>query len=408
MNTRYRFKKIFVNEQSAGDAVTRRVLDAFPNLPVEWVGDETALVHQLASLSLTEGKRYLWLTRHRGAFIKYCPGATNTAEHYRCCNYLVINEAAGCPIECNYCFLQAYVTNPALTVYTNVEDIQEELLALSRANPGRILRVGTGELADSLALDPVVRVAETLALAVKETPNILLEFKTKTDHVQHLLSLEPGHFVVSWSLNPDWIVRHAEHKSAPLARRLEAMKKLSSAGFLLGIHFDPIVYYPDWEVGYRDLIQRIAEAVPADRVAWISLGSFRTPQGLKEQVRIRFPKSPVLIGEQVKTPDGKLRYIKPLRRQMYRQVISWIGRYLGEVFIYFCAESSDLWQEVLGLNPSDADEVDFLFARSMYRRFPELELPEPSLGIYRQPIRVGGARREQVLQPGGQPVKMLL
>ncbi|RMG63007.1 MAG: DNA photolyase [Calditrichaeota bacterium] len=402
-----RFKKIFVSEQSAEDAVTRRVLDYFPNVPVAWVSDEAALVHQLAALSLTEGKRYLWLTRHRGAFIKYCPGATNTAEHYRCCNYLVINEAAGCPIECNYCFLQAYVNNPAITVYTNVEDIEAELLALSQANPGRILRVGTGELADSLALDPVVRVAETLASAVEKTPNILLEFKTKSDHVDHLLALKPGNFVVSWSLNPEWIVQHAEHKSAPLEQRLQAMKRLSDAGFLLGIHFDPIVYYPEWESGYRELIQRIAGHVAADRIAWISLGSFRTPQGLKEQVRVRFPKSPVLIGEQVRTPDGKLRYIKPLRRRMYERVVSWIGRHLGEVFIYFCAESADLWESVLGLQPADADEVDFLFARNLHRRFPELGLPEPALDIYRQPIRVSPQQEEKTLQPGGQPVKLL-
>ena len=97
----------------------------------------------------TAAKRTLILARNRGSFMKECPGAG--AEI--CCNYLVINFALNCHLECTYCVLQAFLNNPALTVYTNVEDLMSEVSAKVGRFPERTFRIGTGETADSLALD---------------------------------------------------------------------------------------------------------------------------------------------------------------------------------------------------------------------------------------------------------------
>jgi spore photoproduct lyase len=185
----YKFKNIFVHAEVKDDQITREIIDSFPELPVVIVEDEDEFIREAARLPLTQGKRHLWLIRQKGRFIKYCHGATKTSDTYTCCNYLITNESVGCPIECNYCFLQGYVTNPSITVYTNYEKIQEEMRFISAQNPRRLLRVGTGELSDSLALDPIIRLSEKLAYAADQLPNIFLEFKTKTDHVDHLLAV---------------------------------------------------------------------------------------------------------------------------------------------------------------------------------------------------------------------------
>jgi len=98
----------------------------------------------------------------------------------------VINETINCPIDCTYCILQGYINNPAITIYTNYQKIIEEIQTLSRLNRERILRIGTGELTDSLALDPITRLSEKLIPEVQKLPNILLELKSKTDHIDHL------------------------------------------------------------------------------------------------------------------------------------------------------------------------------------------------------------------------------
>jgi DNA repair photolyase len=393
----YRFKNIFVHTEAKDDQITREVTDYFPELPVEIVEEEDEFIRESARLPLTQGKRHLWLTRQKGTFIKYCHGATKTSDTYTCCNYLITNESVGCPIECNYCFLQGYMTNSSITVYTNYEKIQEELRYISERNPKRLLRVGTGELSDSLALDPVVRLTEKLARTAKELPNIFLEFKTKTDHVDHLLEIPHRKLIVSWSVNSEWIVKNVEHKSSPLEQRLRAMKKISDAGFLMGIHFDPVVYYEDWKSGYHDLVQRLSEVVDPKRIVWVSMGSFRTPPTLKENIRMRFPKSPVFIGEQIRGTDNKMRYIKPLRFQLYKHIYTWIKEYFGDVFFYFCMESKDLWRGVVGEVPQNSHELDYMFAKSNFHKFPEYQLPQPVPEVYQQPIIVMSEKQTNVV-----------
>ncbi len=394
----YKFKRIFVHQEAAGDEVTRRVLQAFPDLPVEYVPDEASFLNIVQAVPLTEGKKYIWLARYKGNFIKYCPGATGTSKHYRCCNYLVINEATNCPIECSYCFLQGYVTNPAMTIYTNYQRIQEELEALSAANPGRIIRIGTGELTDSLALDPILQISHKLAETVAALPNIVLEMKTKTDHIDHLLDMPYRKLVVSWSVNPAWIVEKVEHKAASLARRLAAMRKISDAGFMIGLHFDPIIYYRQWREGYRELVAALAEVVDAHRIAWISMGSFRTPPPLKENIRLRFPKTPILAGEQIRGKDGKMRYIKPLRLEIYQTIYQYLQEAFGEPYVYFCMESLDLWKAVLKKAPANSGEVDYYFARHIHRQFPEFNFPPPEPERYQAPILHDAATRQVLWQ----------
>lgn len=337
----------------------------------------------MTSLSLTEGKQTLWLTHFKGNFLKPCPG---TADTYRCCNYLVINETTNCPIDCTYCILQGYVSNPAITVYTNYQKIEDELRTLSQLNPGRILRVGTGELADSLALDPVTRLSEKLMGTVWELPNILLELKSKTNHISHLPAHNPGKTVLSWSVNPEALIRSDEHKSNFLTERLQAARQAAANGFMIGLHFDPIIYLPEWETAYLELIAEIGRYIGASRIAWISLGSLRYPPHLKEIVRSRFPRSRIFSGEQISGMDGKTRYLRPLRLKMYHTIYRALQETLGNVFVYFCMESEDVWREVIGSSPKNSNEVDWYFAQNLFGKFPELQLPKPRAEIYRVPI----------------------
>jgi len=260
------------------------------------------------------------------------------------------------------------------------------LRQLSAANPGRIIRIGTGELTDSLALDPVLRISHKLAETVAVLPNIVLEMKTKTDHIDHLLEMPFRKLVVSWSVNPSWIVDKVEHKAASLERRLAAMRKISDAGFMIGLHFDPIIYYREWREGYRELVAALAAVVNPRRIAWISMGSFRTPPPLKENIRLRFPKTPILAGEQIRGKDGKMRYIKPLRLEIYHTIYQYLQEAFGKPYVYFCMESLDLWKAVLGKAPANSGEVDYYFARHIHQQFPEFGYPSPEPDRYQQPI----------------------
>ena len=381
---RFKFKQIYIDANAQHDDITSLIRSYYSRVPYEIINERDRFLEKTQQLSISEGKQILWLTHFKGKFLKPCPG---TAESYRCCNYLVINESTNCPIDCTYCILQTYINNPVITVYTNVNSLLEEMNLLSRLNPERILRMGTGELTDSLALDPVTDLSAKIIKLLPELPNVILELKSKTDHINHLLDQSPERVVLSWSINPPNLVKTDEHKSSLLVNRLKAIKRAIDKGFFIGLHFDPIIYQSTERESYDHLIEQLAKYVTSSQVAWISLGSFRFPSPLKPVIQERFPESQILTGEQITGLDGKIRYIKPLRMAMYRAIVKALRQNLGDVFIYFCMESQDLWEKILGKSPQNNLEIDRAFAENLYRKFPHWKLPTPKSMTYQQPIR---------------------
>lgn len=324
----------------------------------------------------TPAKRDILLTEKQGHTVKQCPGTDRT---YRCCNYHVINQTSNCPIDCTYCILQFYLNNPVTTVYANSEKLLTEVKDKIATQPKRFFRIGTGELSDSLAFDSSSEFSKDIVSYFADLDNVLLELKTKSNRVENLLDLDhKGHTVVSWSVNPQVIIDAEEHKAASLEERLQAMKQVQDAGYKIGFHFDPLLYHEDWETTYPDLIRQLFEVVDPKNVAWISIGSLRFPPEMKDKVLEKFPKSKIMFAELIRGMDGKMRYPKPLRLDMYRTVYNALRQYGGDqLFIYFCMESEEIWNRVMGWSPDDNEHLDYLFATSLYHQFPGLMKVEP-------------------------------
>ena len=76
-----------------------------------------------------------------------------------------------------------------------------------RKHRSMFFRVGTGEITDSLALEPLTGMVGALMPYFVEQPNVLLELKTKSDCVDSLLDFDPkGRIVVAWSMNPQRVI----------------------------------------------------------------------------------------------------------------------------------------------------------------------------------------------------------
>jgi len=157
----YCVEKVLIQEGCESRAYTRDILSRLPGAPVERVSSVRDVLPETTDLSaaFTKGKRTLFLSENRGRFLKSCPG---TREHL-CCLYMVLHHAAGCPLDCSYCILQAYLNNPYIVCYVNIEDMMKELREVFGKTRGRILRLGTGEYTDSLALERITQTTRILA-----------------------------------------------------------------------------------------------------------------------------------------------------------------------------------------------------------------------------------------------------
>jgi DNA repair photolyase len=339
-----------VVERGAEDSpMARRCRARLPDVPFTVVADRREL-HATLGDDFAAAKRRLLLAPHRGSFLGHCPAGTRGLA---CCNYLVMNLAANCPMDCGYCFLQDYLADALpLTAYVNPEAALAELAQVLDRHADRHFRIGTGELADSLALDPLTGLSAELVPFFAARRNGLLELKTKTDAVDGLVALDPKErVVVAWSLAPPAATALAERGTATIPARLAAAARVVAAGYKVGVHFDPLIEHAGWEEGYRDLVAAIAAAVPVARVAWVSMGALRFSPALRTKVRARFPGSLLLAGEQVPSADGKWRDFQPLRVAMYRRVRDYVEAALPGVPLYLCMETPAVWERVFGAPP---------------------------------------------------------
>lgn len=336
---------VILHPDAVGSALAKRVTERVPAV-VPVVAAEPSTV--LPAGRQVHAKDTIFLTRNRGPFLKGCPGTAG----YICCGYRVLNLVTGCPLDCTYCILQLYLNQPCITVNVNWEDSLWEIRDLALRHPGRVLRLGTGELADSLALEPLTDLAQEFIPLALSFPEVVLELKTKATEVGNLLDIDPrGRVVLSWSLNAEDVTAADERGSPPLEERLKAAALCGHAGYRIGVHFDPLVRFPGWELSYSRVVEALYDHLDPGRIAWISLGTLRYPPALDAIIRRRFPESRLPLEELVPGLDGKLRYFRPLRVQIYRKVYDEIRRRDPRVAVYLCMESPEVWKESLGWSP---------------------------------------------------------
>jgi spore photoproduct lyase len=349
-------EEVIVEAGSETSPIYRNLRATLPDVPFTIIDDARGINgNGFPRPSFGLAKNKLFLTRHRGEFLKKCPGSDGQV----CCNYFVINFASNCPMDCSYCYLQEYLAeNSALKVFSNVDDLLAEAEELLTKHRRFLFRIGTGEVTDSLALDPYIGFTREIVPFFSEQPNALLELKTKSDCVDALLKIDPKErIVVSWSMNPQRIIDEDEHGTASLNERLRAARRCQEVGYRLGFHFDPIIEFLGWERDYEEMVDQIFAAVDWRRISWVSMGVLRTTLGLKRTIRDRFPTTRLVTGEQVLCPDGKLRYFQPLRVSMYRRMLGWIRRAAPTVKVYLCMESKEVWEQVFGFAPSCEKEL---------------------------------------------------
>jgi spore photoproduct lyase len=342
-------QKLYVDRKIADfpqvSAISRRL-----DLPSEIVSDPQEVYDTVLAADdpVKKGKTVLFLTYNRGVFIKNCPGTRS----YECCGYQIVNIGNFCHMDCTYCILQCYFHPPVLQYFVNHNDLFKELESIFADD--KIHRLGTGEFTDSLIWEMWTDLSTRLVPAFAAQNTAILELKTKTTAIDRLEKFSHNRkTIMAWSVNTPRIIATEERHTASLDARLKTAAKCESWGYPLAFHFDPIIIYDGCESDYERVVKQIFSYVSADRIVWISLGTFRFMPALKTLIQKRSPKSNIIYGEFITGLDGKMRYFKPLRIEIYQKIIACIRAHAPRVFIYFCMEDDEVWQKSLGFTVSE-------------------------------------------------------
>jgi len=295
------------------------------------------------------GGRTLHIKAHKGRFLRPCPATRN----YRCCGYQIIHIGENCPMDCSYCILRAYFRDRTLSAFANTEAMFAELAGAFGRDRSRFFRVGTGQFADSLALEPVTGHTRELLGFLADYDNVILELKSKTADLSWMAAApRPDRVLPSWSLNAPAIVAAEERDTAPLEARLAAARECARAGFRVCLHFDPICRFPGWEAGYGATIDMIFDYLKPRDIAYMSLGSFRCLPELPGRLAAEGRETPLfMVDEFTVGADGKKRLLRPLRVEQFRFLAARLAGHGFSRGLYFCMESDEVWYEVFGRRP---------------------------------------------------------
>ena len=335
-------RDIFIEKRVRFSCLVRRLKQLFPKSrfrEINSLADYVHLHNKSGVKDYNQRQNTLFVINESYDFFKKCPCSSNTLS----CGYHIFNLGFGCIFECNYCFLQGYTNSPGVMFPANIEGFFDRFNSYKKP----AMRIGTGEFSDSLALDKITEYSIPIIEFFKKHEDVFFEFKTKSAEIKNVLKTNhSGNIVISWSLNPQKIIDDNELLTPTLNERLNAASKCVEAGYKVGFHFDPVIFFSGWEKQYHNLIEALFNKIKPRHIAWISIGTFRFNPRLKPIIERRFPENKILNEELLLGYDNKLRYPYNIRYNIYKEIISRLKKHSGKLNLYLCMEKVSMWKEL--------------------------------------------------------------
>ena len=292
-----------------------------------------------------------------------CPVASESTV---CCNLRTIDAVQNCAFGCSYCTIQTFYHDQ----FVFDANLAEKLKAIP-IEPNRFYHFGTGQASDSLVWGNRNGLLDTLCAFAADHPNVLLEFKTKSDNVRYFLENPvPPNVVCSWSLNTPTIIRNEEHFTASLQQRLEAARQVADRGVGVAFHFHPMVYYRGWDEDYPQIAATLLQRFAPEEVLFLSFGSVTLIKPVIKQIRRLGQATKTLQMELVPDPHGKLTYPDDLKIRMFRTMYQAFAPWHGRVFLYLCMEKAEIWQATFGRVYPDNEAFERDFGHQTMRKLP--------------------------------------
>ncbi|MCU7829635.1 MAG: radical SAM protein [Candidatus Thiodiazotropha sp. (ex Myrtea sp. 'scaly one' KF741663)] len=274
----------------------------------------------------------------------WCPVASTRT---RCCNLMTLDAVENCGFDCSYCSIQSFYHGDEVRFDSRFA----EKLARLEIDPDRFYHIGTGQSSDSLMWGNQAGILDALLSFAAQHPNVILELKTKSKNINHLLKHEvPPNVLCTWSLNTPTLIANEEHLTASLDERLRAARRLADKGVVVGFHFHPMIHYDHWREDYGELFQRLTGEFDAHEVALVSLGTLTYIKPVIKQLRARPDFQSRVLQMPMVEADGKLSYPDEIKQEMFSFAYRSLEAWHNQVFFYLCMENQRFWQPVFGFD----------------------------------------------------------
>ena len=302
--------------------------------------------------NIPQEQKYTFTTENKEGFgLGLCPVAS---EKTRCCNLLTLDAVESCGFDCSYCSIQSFYNQNTITFDSGFAD---KLLNL-KLDQNKTYHIGTGQSSDSLMWGNREGILDALFKFATDNPNVILEFKTKSDNVKHFLENDvPKNIICTYSLNTQTIIDNEEHLTASLDKRVAAARKLADKGVKVGFHFHPIVEYENYLLEYQEVYDKLIREFETKEVALISFGTLTFIKPVIKQLRNREFRTKIT---QIPHADasGKTSYPDATKVEMFKHAYESFKPWHKEVFFYLCMEEHHMWAKTFGYQYSTNNDFE--------------------------------------------------
>jgi DNA repair photolyase len=323
-----------------------RICALYPDVPVEKRLDTP---HNQLGLGARDPLRLHQTGKHTLVFGELQTAVRFSEEKGNACpNYWHFSPYGFCPYGCRYCYLAGtpgVKFSPSVKMYVNLPEILREIDRIARAQQ-RPTAFYLGKLQDSLALDPLTAYSTVMVPFFAQHSWARLTLLTKSVNVENLLDLDHrGHSILSWSVNPPEVSAMFEENVPSVDERLEAMRQVAERGYPVRAIMMPIIPIEGWQDAYAAFTERLLATVPIRRLTLGGICIYRSARDLME--RKMGPRN--LVSERIDRTsavggDGRARYPRELRREVYSLIIATARRIRLGLEIALCLEEDALWE----------------------------------------------------------------
>jgi spore photoproduct lyase len=258
---------------------------------------------------------------------------------------MTLDAVENCGFDCSYCSIQSFYHGDEVRFDRRFA----EKLAQLEIDPEEIYHIGTGQSSDSLMWGNQGGILDALLDFAHRHPNVILELKSKSKNISHLLKLDlPPNLLCTWSLNTPTLIAHEERLCASLEDRLSAARRVADRGALVGFHLHPMIHYGEWRKDYGALFRQLTERFCSEEVALVSLGTLTYIKPVIKQLRSRIGFRSKILQMPMVESDGKLSYPQSIKEEMFRFAYQSLQEWHKDVFFYLCMENQRLWRPVFG------------------------------------------------------------
>ncbi|MBL4730072.1 MAG: hypothetical protein JKY28_01540 [Sulfurimonas sp.] len=292
--------------------------------------------------NIAKEQKYKFTTENKEGFgLGLCPVAS---EKTRCCNLLTLDAVESCGFDCSYCSIQSFYNQNTITFDSGFAD---KLLNL-KLDQNKTYHIGTGQSSDSLMWGNREGILDALFHFARENPNVILEFKTKSDNIKYFLQNDvPKNILCTYSLNTQTIIDNEEHLTASLNKRVNAARKLADKGVKVGFHFHPIVEYENYLEEYNEVYAKLIREFTIDEIALISFGTLTFIKPVIKQLREREFRTKITQIPHVNA-SGKTSYPDSTKVEMFKSAYESFKPWHKGVFFYLCMEEHQMWAKTFG------------------------------------------------------------